>query len=89
METGLESKPLITYGGEVIGKPVVFGNTLFVSDRPGSQIAVVNIAKPENLILLDTLHTGGTPGRVAVHNGALVIPDGYHGLLVCDHYFQR
>ena len=95
LETGLEDKPTIVYGGEVLdkrregqGKPRVYGNGLFVSRRISSQIDIVDISDPLRPRLLRQLRTAGSPGGVVVHGRALLIPDSYNGLLVYDDFVK-
>ncbi|MDD5602903.1 MAG: hypothetical protein PHG48_02315, partial [Eubacteriales bacterium] len=88
MEENIESMDLISYGGDITGKPRIYGDYLFISDRISSRIEVVNIKDPQEPRLYDKLKTEGNPGAVSMYNNALVIPDGYNGLLIYDNYFK-
>jgi hypothetical protein len=80
----LESKPLHRFHQHFLGKPTVAGNGLFLTSRVRSEIAVVDIADVENPRLLCQFATKGNPGTVAIHHGAMVVPDGHNGLLIYD-----
>jgi hypothetical protein len=86
LEAGLDQRPLVAYGAEHLGKPRVYGHGLYVSSRVFAQVDIVDIADLHEPRLLRTLHTAGNPGGVVVHGQALLIPDGYNGLLVYDDF---
>jgi len=95
LETGLQDKPTIVYGGEVLdkrregqGKPRVYGNGLYVSRRIASQVDIVDISDPLRPRLLRQLRTAGSPGGAVVHGRSLLIPDSYNGLLVYDEFVK-
>lgn len=75
-----------TPGYRLVGKPALYGDRLYVSDRPSGRVAVVDVSTLQSPKLLRALTTPGNPGRIAEHGGrgAFVIPDGYAGLLVFD-----
>ncbi len=86
LDTNLEAKPLYRFAKHFDGKPTVFGSHLFVASRVQSAVAVVDIADVQQPKLLSHFPTAGNPGAVAVHRGALVVPDGQNGLLVYDDF---
>jgi len=88
-DRNLESKPAITYGGSMIGKPRVFGNGLYITDRATGYIQIVDITNINSPNLLKTLNIGGNPGGAAVYNGALIVPCGHKGLLIYDDFINR
>jgi hypothetical protein len=47
-------------------------------------VTIADIADPRNPELVDQFELPGNPSRSIVHDGVLIIPDGYHGLLVFD-----
>ena len=69
-------------GRRLDGKPSIFGKTLYVSNRFWGRVTRVDISKPEAPRCLDALDLDGNPGRVVEHNGKMIIPAGYLGLLV-------
>jgi len=64
------------------GKPVLDGNKLYLSDRCFGDINVVDISNVVRPILVDHFNLPGNPARLVIHNGALVIPNGYEGLWI-------
>jgi len=64
------------------GKPSVFGNTLYVSNRFWGRVTRVDIANLEAPRGLAAVDLEGNPGLVQEHNGKMIIPAGYQGLLV-------
>jgi len=71
------------------GKPSIFGNTLYVSNRARGTVVVMDIPDITNPKLLAKYQIDGNPGLVVEHNGMMVIPAGYQGLLVCDRPTAR
>jgi len=71
-------------GHRLTGKPSIYGDRLYLSHRPSGEVSIVDIADPKNPKALDTFVTKGNPGRIVERRGAVIIPDGYHGLLVFD-----
>jgi hypothetical protein len=69
---------------ESLGKPTIYGNRLYAADRAAGLVTVADISDPEQPKLIDQFTTPGHPGRIQVHQGAMVIPDGNHGLMVFD-----
>lgn len=69
-------------GRELFGKPILSGNTLFITDSYGGRaiaLDVSNIAQPK---LLGELELPDHPGYILEHNGLALIPGGYQGLLL-------
>ena len=64
------------------GRPVLEGNRLYVSDCRSGDVAVVDVSDPRNPALVEHFNVPGNPGRLLIHKGALVIPNGYEGLWV-------
>ena len=86
LDTDLEEKPLYRFGGRFLGKANVFGNRLFLTSRVKSEVAIVDITDSHHPRLLRQFPTAGNPGTVEVRHEALIIPDGYNGLLVYDDF---
>jgi hypothetical protein len=70
-------------GGDLGGKPSLYGNTLYTSNRATGCVSVVDISGITKPRLLKTFELEGNPGIVVEHNHIPVIPAGYQGLLVC------
>ena len=68
-----------------LGKPTIIGNRLYAVDRQSGLVTIVDIANLMSPKLIDQFELPGNPSRSVVHQGVLMIPDGYHGLLVFDH----
>jgi len=69
-------------GRRPLGKPTIFGDRLYAANRATGTITIADISDIEKPKLIQQYDTPGNPGRVRVHNGVIVIPDGYHGLLL-------
>ena len=67
-----------------LGKPTIAGDRLYLVDRQMGLVTIANITDIQNPKLVDQFQLPGNPSRCVVHEGILVIPDGYHGLLVFD-----
>jgi len=67
-----------------LGKPTVFGDRLYASNRSTGIVSIIDIADPEKPQLIKQIETPGNPGRIVIHDGMTVIPDGYNGLLLFD-----
>jgi hypothetical protein len=82
----LSEVPMYRVGGlhRNLGKPTIAGNRLYMVDRQFGLVTIANIADGKNPKLIDQFELPGNPSRSIVHNGVLIIPDGYHGLLVFD-----
>jgi hypothetical protein len=68
-----------------LGVPSIYGNRLYTAHRAEGIITVVDIEDPTQPVLLEEIEIPGNPARVSVRNDSLVVPGGYHGLLVRDH----
>jgi hypothetical protein len=64
------------------GKPVLDGNNLYLSDRCFGDIHVMDISNIERPALIEHFNVPGNPARLVLHNGAVVIPNGYEGLWI-------
>ncbi|NUQ01289.1 MAG: hypothetical protein HUU35_15695, partial [Armatimonadetes bacterium] len=74
--------PLAQIAGERLrGKPVVDGDTLYLSHRSSGLVSVLDLSDPANPRPLARYETAGSPGRVVVHDGVAWVPGGYEGLL--------
>lgn len=82
----LSAVPLYRIGArnQHLGKPTIAGNRLYAVNRRTGLVTIADITSPENPQLVDQFELPGNPSRSIVHDGVLVIPDGYHGLLVFD-----
>jgi hypothetical protein len=67
-----------------LGKPVISGDHLYVADRPSGILTIANIEDPERPKLVRQINLSGNPSRPAVQGDILIVPDGYHGLLIFD-----
>jgi len=84
LSTGLEQTPTIRAERGLSGKITVCGDLLFVIRRNASRVAIVDIWQIESPRLLGELETDGNPNAAVVRDNALLIPDGYNGLLIYD-----
>jgi hypothetical protein len=64
------------------GKPCLRGDRLYVSDRASGDLNLVDVSDVAHPKLLEHLNLPGNPGRVVLHDGKLVVPNGYEGLWV-------
>jgi hypothetical protein len=71
-------------GRQNLGKPTIVGDRLYTVDRQVGLVTITDIADLKEPKLVDQFQLPGNPSRCVVHKGVLVIPDGYHGLLVFD-----
>jgi hypothetical protein len=69
-----------------LGKPTIAGDRLYMVDRQVGLVTIADIADVKKPKLIDQFELPGNPSRSIVQNGVLVIPDGYHGLLVFDRW---
>ena len=69
-------------GHRLEGTPRVYGERLYLTCRRSGDIRIVDMAGPERPILVEHLILPGNPGKVVLHRGRLVIPNGYEGLWV-------
>lgn len=65
-----------------LGVPSIYGDRLYTAHRAEGKITVIDIADPEDPALIEEIQSPGNPARVSVRKDSLVIPSGYHGLLV-------
>ena len=82
----LSNVPLVRIGvqRQHLGKPTIAGNRLYTVNRRIGLVTIADISDPKNPKLVNQFKLPGNPSRSIVHNGVLIIPDGYHGLLVFD-----
>jgi len=66
------------------GVPRLYGNRLYVSHRATGDISIVDVSNVERPKLLEHFNIRGNPGKVLVHDGSVIIPNGYEGLWVDD-----
>ncbi len=64
------------------GKPTIFADRLYAANRAAGTVSVVDISEITQPKLIEQIELPGNPGRVIIHNESLIIPDGYHGLLI-------
>ena len=88
LEQDLEKKPVYPVSERFLGKPSVFGKGLFLTSRVQSEVVIAEIADRRKPRLLCQFPTAGNPGTVVVRNEALILPDGYNGLLVYDDFVK-
>lgn len=55
---------------------------LYLSARTFGDIAVLDIADPGDPTVVAKWNSPGNPGRLVMHKGKLVMPNGYEGLWV-------
>ena len=66
--------------GRLAGKPVLHGKRLYVADARFGDIQTIDISDIDKPVLVEHVNLPGNPARLVLHNGALVIPNGYEGL---------
>jgi hypothetical protein len=71
-------------GQNLSGKPCVFGNRLYITNRFTGRVSTLDITDVKKPKLLESFDLDGKTGRAVVHKGALIILAGYEGLLVCE-----
>jgi hypothetical protein len=64
------------------GTPRLFGKRLYVADRAIGDVTVVDVSDPERPALVERFNVPGNPGKLLLHDGALIIPNGYEGLWI-------
>ncbi|NOZ21481.1 MAG: hypothetical protein GXP25_10385, partial [Planctomycetes bacterium] len=69
-------------GHDLSGKPSIYGNTLYVSNRFWGRVSFVDISDIKKPKLIDAVELDGNPCIIVEHNGCPIIPAGYQGLLV-------
>lgn len=69
-------------GSPHMGVPNIDGNRLYCARRAYGEITITDISDPKKPELLERFTTPGNPCRPLIRNDCLIIPDGYHGLIV-------
>jgi hypothetical protein len=67
-----------------LGTPTVFGDRLYTAHRAYGVITIVDITDSSAPRLVEEIETPGNPARISVRRNALVIANGYDGLLIRD-----
>lgn len=67
-----------------LGKPVIAGDRLYLADRPSGLLTIADITHPRHPKLVKQIILSGNPSRPVAHKDMLIVPGGYHGLLVFD-----
>ncbi|MBN8215974.1 MAG: hypothetical protein J0L75_04995 [Spirochaetes bacterium] len=81
--THVAQLPRITLSGvNLDGKPVIDGDTLYLSERGEGRVTAVDIHDPSRPALRWQIELTGHPGPVVPWQGGVLIPAGYQGLLV-------
>jgi len=66
------------------GKPTIYADRLYAANRATGVVTIADISDITKPKLIEQFELPGNPGRVIVHNKAIIIPDGYHGLLITN-----
>ena len=66
------------------GKPRLYDSKLYISNKATGDISVIDISDINNPKLIEYLNIPGNPGKITLHNGILIIPNGYEGLWIGD-----
>ena len=64
------------------GRPQRWGDRLYVTDRTKGELTILDVSDADAPKLVEHLRLPGNPGRLVLHRGRLVIPNGYEGLWV-------
>ncbi len=64
------------------GVPNISGNRLYTANRSSGLITITDFSDPKNPKMIEQFETPGNPTRIGISKGRVVIPDGYHGLMV-------
>lgn len=72
-------------GQPLVGKPSVFGDTLFVSDPFGGMVWATDLTEVKVPRPLASLSLSSHPGRVQVIGGKALVPAGHDGLVLWDY----
>jgi hypothetical protein len=67
---------------DLTGKPIVYGNTMFVSNRLNGLVTTLDISNITEPRLQTSFRLEGNPDIVAKHKNKVAIPAGYQGLLI-------
>ncbi len=65
-----------------LGVPFIHDDRLYTARRSDGIVTVTDISAPKEPQLLEQFTTAGNPCRPLIRNGCLIIPDGYHGLMI-------
>ena len=71
-------------GTYLTGKPIIDGTTMYLSNRVRGTIQAIDISRIDKPRLLTMLQLDEHLGLIVLHNGKIVIPAGYQGLVVWD-----
>lgn len=66
------------------GKPTIYADRLYTANRATGVVSIADISDMTKPKLIEQYEFPGNPGRVIVHNASMIIPDGYHGLLITN-----
>jgi len=66
----------------LLGRAWIYGNTMYVANRATGEISVLDVSEATEPKLKERYTVPGNPGRIVVHKGAVIIPNGYDGLWV-------
>jgi len=67
-----------------LGVPSIDGDHLHTAHRAEGKITLVEIQDPADPVLLEEIEIPGNPARVSIRRNSMIIPSGYHGLLIRD-----
>ncbi len=70
-------------GTSISGKPYIWDNILFVSNRVRGQVYIIDISDFSNPRLLRELQFSGYPGLVSAFEGRIAIPLDNQGIAIC------
>lgn len=73
----------------LVGSPVLHGKHLFLSNRSQGRVSLVDMTELENPQVIITITTDGNPGAVKIHQGKLIIPDGYGGIRIYEDFINQ
>ena len=76
-------------GHDIIGKPTLSGDRLFVSHRAGGEIWEIDVQDFDNPRLIKKFVAAGNPARIVAHENRLLVPGGYEGLLVSEEILSK
>lgn len=69
-------------GTRLHGRTQLLDGKLTLSARTFGDIATIDITDPESPKLVEKWNSPGNPGRLVMHQGKLIVPNGYEGLWV-------
>lgn len=67
-----------------LGVPSIDRNRLYTAHRAEGKITIIDIKDPAHPVLLEEIEIPGNPARVSIRRDAMIIPSGYHGLMIQD-----